>query len=106
MNDKAGTTSAIAFENPIKQQHDEDLKAVLAPKLTKVKASRTRKHSSKLKTHAQALEISTLKKTLKNNSILQERKWKENATLKSITYELSLEIKSIKTQLSLMNQLI
>ena len=100
MNDKAGTTSAIAIENLIRQKCNEDLKEFLAPKLSKVDAIRTRKHDSKLKTCAQALGRSTPR--TKPIETVQEKKMEESAKLKSINNELSLEIKSLKTQLSLM----
>ena len=64
-----------------------------------------KKYSRKLKTHVQVLGISASTHELKNNAVKSVKKLKETTNLRNQNNELSNEIKSLKTQVSLINQL-
>ena len=98
--------SVIAVSSPEKAKYDEDLKEFLTPKLSKTEAMKTKKYGDKLKTYAQILGIAVQAPAKENKENKQLKKSKEKDLQSICKKNLQEEIKSLKNQVSMMNDLI
>ena len=105
-NGNSSGTSVIAASSPEKAKYDEDLKEFLTPKLSKTEAMKTKKYGDKLKTYAQVLGITNQAPAKENKENKQLKKSKEKDLQSICKKNLQEEIKSLKNQVSMMNDLI
>jgi len=103
-NSAAGTTSVIAAPSPIKRQYDENLKKFLTPSLSKAEALKTKKFGPKLKTYAQVLGIEVANPQTQPKP--SQKKNKEKVITKDKEIQLNDEIKALRSQISMMSELI